>query len=56
MNTPPRSIHQLIERSSLGTQSARAARRTVPPEQGRSMVERAAAKSSTDANRVRGRG
>jgi hypothetical protein len=45
MTTPRRQIKDVIESSSLGTPSARAARQTVSVQRGRAVVERAAAHS-----------
>lgn len=52
-------VQKLIERSSLGTRSARTARRSVPPETGRRLAQAAAsgryATASAAASNRRGR-
>lgn len=45
-------IAKLIEGSSLGTHTARAARSTVPAERGRSLVRRAADKTKSNATKM----
>jgi len=54
MSHPTPDVQKLINRSSLGTRAARAARRSVPPETGKRLVRAAATGRYQRANHRRG--